>query len=127
MLFFIMQMMPKAAEFPNLNTSHVILYRYGGNNNGTANKFKYISCYSLSNQHLYNLYARLQFKYISCYSLSFLGLSVGRPVLGFKYISCYSLSNAFKPFFICNISLTPLFSSFLLYFTTLNPLFQFSH
>ena len=30
---------------------------YGGNNNGTANKFKYISCYSLSGQTTIHAYA----------------------------------------------------------------------
>ena len=82
MLFFIL-ILPEALQIIglDLNTSHVILYLgYGGNNNGTANKFKYISCYSLSILQHRDEKNVLKFKYISCYSLS-AWCSAGEPYL----------------------------------------------
>ena len=55
-------------------------------------RFKYISCYSLSKFTYAFAFMYKEFKYISCYSLSILPTSIVDRTLEFKYISCYSLS-----------------------------------
>ena len=79
-----------------LNTSHVILYQGTGRINLTGERFKYISCYSLS-----------PYRYTS--SLRPANLNTSHVILyqtlegplhaspGFKYISCYSLSKTKAP------------------------------
>ena len=54
--------------------------------------FKYISCYSLSEDINLVCGDRLLFKYISCYSLSKSLIFSNGCIALFKYISCYSLS-----------------------------------
>ncbi len=71
MLFFIKGEPPKAGGASgHSNTSHVILYLTYFCTAVTCKKFKYISCYSLSNAAISGLNRISVFKYISCYSLS---------------------------------------------------------
>ena len=67
----------------------------------------------------------MEFKYISCYSLSSM-LSLRHSLLLHLNTSHVILYPAYLSHFLTVILLQPLYlSGFLLYFTTLDPLFQF--
>ncbi|EQF91961.1 hypothetical protein QI7_0127 [Clostridioides difficile 6042] len=59
-------------------------------------KFKYISCYCLTNQLLKEAQDQQKFKYISCYCLTHLFNSIKDNIVLFKYISCYCLTNTLR-------------------------------
>ena len=112
-----------------------------------AGQFKYISCYSLSNHAKQLDWYPGAFKYISCYSLSnlvhtqhqyFVDLNTSHVILyqlwemgriqqsTYLNTSHVILYPAYLSHFLTVILLQPLYlSGFLLYFTTLDPLFQF--
>ena len=67
--------------------------------------FKYISCYSLSQDANYNILPGYIFKYISCYSLSLSGDCTVLVSQLFKYISCYSLSLILQSWLLLHLHL----------------------
>ena len=131
----------------HLNTSHVILYPLPPIARNFSCAFKYISCYSLSFLPVQMSMSLHSFKYISCYSLSifkstsvvvFTYLNTSHVILYLELMrqtrrlfidlntSHVILYPAYLSHFLTVILLQPLYlSGFLLYFTTLDPLFQF--
>ena len=93
MLFFIrFKDMAEEREEVDLNTSHVILYQCVYTRSDRRKKFKYISCYSLSNK-LSDCSLppkNLNTSHVILYLAS--PHFIGHHEAIFKYISCYSLS-----------------------------------
>ena len=86
------------AVLPYFNTSLVTVYLYVSVCVKYPIRFKYISCYCLSNYICPESYRFLSFQYISCYCLSEERKNSVFKDYEFQYISCYCLSAVF---FIC--------------------------